>query len=276
MNVLVTGSNGYIGSGIIRELSNNKKFSFYEGTRQTIDLYNKKNIEDYIIKNKINSIIHCAIEGGSRLKKDEADVFYNNLLIFENLISCKKLINKFINFSSGAEFDRETDIDLRQEEDIFNCVPKDFYGLSKNLIAKKVLSTHGCYNLRIFGCFNEKELDSRFIKSSIRKSIMNENIIIHEDKKMDFFYFDDLIKTVEFFLNSNLGYQDVNLSYNTKYKLSEIAAEIIKITNSNSKIIINKSFGNNYNGDSKKIESLPISIKGLKTGILETLSNYNL
>jgi len=157
------------------------------------------------------------------------------------------LINKFINFSSGAEFDRETDIDLRQEEDIFNCVPKDFYGLSKNLIAKKVLSTHGCYNLRIFGCFNEKELDSRFIKSSIRKSIMNENMIIH-----------------------------VNLSYNTKYKLSEIAAEIIKITNSNSKIIINKSFGNNYNGDSKKIESLPISIKGLKTGILETLSNYNL
>lgn len=275
MNILVTGSNGYIGSGIIKELSNNKKFSFYEGTRQTINLYNKKNIEDYIIKNKIDSIIHCAIEGGNRLKNDEANVFYNNLLVFENLISCKNLINRFINFSSGAEFDRETDINLRNEEDILNCVPKDFYGLSKNLIAKKVLSVDGCYNLRIFGCFNEKELDTRFIKSSIRKSVMNENIIIHEDKKMDFFYFDDLIKTVEFFLTSNPKHQDINLSYNIKYKLSEIAAEIIKKTNSNSKIIINKSLGNNYNGNYKKIESLPISIKGLKTGILETISKYN-
>ena len=273
MNILVTGANGFIGSNIIKLLSNDTNFKFFNGNRNFIDLYSIESIERYLDKNQIDTVIHCAIEGGSRLKKDDANIFYNNILIFENLYHCRNLLHKLINLASGAEFDREKDIDLINEEDIFERIPKDYYGLSKNVIAKKALTASNFYNLRIFGCFDENELDSRFIKTCILKSKRNETIAIHEDKIMDFFYMQDLISIVEYTLSTPRLYKDINLSYQVKYKLSEIAQKIITQNNSKSHIVIQNQNGLNYNGNFKKISSLPIRLEGLEKGLLTTLIN---
>ena len=234
-------------------------------------MFDKESIIKFIKQNSIDCIIHCAIEGGSRLKTDESNAFYNNILIFENLYYCKNLLHKVINFASGAEFDRQIDINLKDEEDIFECIPKDYYGLSKNIIAKKVLTTNNFYNLRIFGCFDENELDSRFIKTCILKSRKNETITIHEDKVMDFFYMQDVITIVEYILFDNSLHQDINLSYKNKYKLSEIAKTVVTQNNSKSSIIIQNKNGFNYNGNSNKISSLPVNFDGLEIGIKKTI-----
>jgi dTDP-4-dehydrorhamnose reductase len=271
MNVLVTGSNGYIGKSIIDSKINDVKF--FEGSRKTIDLYNKDSILDFINKNKIDTIIHCAIEGGNRLKKDDANIFYNNLLMFENLLFCRNYIHKFINLASGSEFDRSKDIHLKKEEDIFINVPKDYYGLSKNIIAQKCLIYKNFHNLRIFGCFDENELNTRFIKSCIIKSRINETITIYEDKLMDFFYLKDLISVIEYFLFFDSRFQDINLSYENKNKLSQIAKKIINENKSKSNIIIETEHCLNYNGDFKKLLCLPIIFKGMEIGIKETIIN---
>lgn len=271
MNILVTGSNGYIGKSILN--CKIKDAIFFHGNRQTINLFDKESIKSFIKQNKIDTIVHCAIEGGSRLKKDDANTFYNNISIFENLYYCRHLLHKVINFASGAEFDRETDINLANEEDIFERVPKDYYGLSKNIIAKKTLTTNNFYNLRIFGCFDENELDSRFIKTCISKSKRNETIIVHEDKIMDFFYIGDLISIVKYFLLVNPVYKDINLSYKNKYKLSEIAQKIINETNSKSNITIQKENALNYNGNFNKLLSLPITLTGFEIGLQKTIIN---
>ena len=273
INILVTGANGFIGSNIIKLLSNDTNFKFFNGNRNSIDLYSTESIERYLDKNQIDTVIHCAIEGGSRLKTDDANTFYNNILIFENLYYCRNLLHKVINLASGAEFDRETDIDFVNEEDIFERIPKDYYGLSKNIIAKKTLTANNFYNLRLFGCFDENELDSRFIKSCILKSRINETIIIHEDKIMDFFYIQDLISIVKYFLLVNPVYQDINLSYKNKYKLSEIAKKIINETNSKSNIITQDQNGLNYNGNFDKLLSLPIKLEGFENGLKNTIIN---
>lgn len=269
MNILVTGSNGYIGKSIFNSKIENVKF--FHGNRQAINLFDKESIKSFIKENKIDSIIHCAIEGGNRLKKDNINSFYNNILVFENLYSCKNLLHKVINFASGAEFDRQNDINLSKEEDIFERVPKDYYGLSKSIISKKALTANNFYNLRIFGCFDENELDSRFIKICILKSKNNETITIHEDKIMDFFYIQDLISIIKYFLLVNPTYQDINLSYKNKYKLSQIAKKITNKTNSKSDIIIQKEQGLNYNGNFDKLLSLPIKLIGLEYGIDKTI-----
>jgi len=271
MNVLVTGSNGYIGKSITNSKINEVRF--FEGSRQTINLYDKESIFNFIKTNKIDTVIHCAIEGGNRLKKDDANTFYNNLLMFENLFSCRTYINKFINLASGAEFDRSKEINLKLEEEIFNCTPKDYYGFSKNIIAQKCLTNKNFYNLRIFACFDENELNTRFIKSCITKSRNNETITIHEDKKMDFFYLKDFISVIEYFLFFNSQYQDINLSYENKNKLSQIAKKIIILNNSKSDINIEKEDCFNYNGDFKKLLNLPITLKGIEIGIQETIIN---
>jgi len=271
MNVLITGSNGYIGKSIFNSKIENIKF--FHGNRQTINLFDKESIKSFIKENKIDSIIHCAIEGGSRLKKDDINTFYKNILNFENLYYCKNSLHKVINFASGAEFDRETDINLVNEEDIFDRIPKDYYGLSKNIIAKKALTTNNFYNLRIFGCFDENELDSRFIKTCILKSKRNETITIHEDKIMDFFYIQDLISIIRYFFLVNPVYQDINLCYKNKYKLSEIAKKIINETNSKSNITIQKEHGLNYYGNFDKLQSLPIILQGIESSLKTTIIN---
>ena len=271
MNVLITGSQGYIGKSIID--SKLKNIQTFEGSRQTINLFDKENVKNFITSNKIDVIVHCAIEGGNRLSKDNSDIFYNNILIFENLFSCKDLIHKFINLASGAEFDRQTDINLIREDEIFNCIPKDYYGLSKNIISKKCLSVKNFYNLRMFGCFDENELNSRFLKSSTIKSKINEPITIYEDKIMDFFYLKDLMPILEYILFNDISQQDINLSYKTKYKLSEIAKKIINENNSKSEIIIQNKNGLNYNGDFNRLLALPIHLEGFEIGMKKTIIN---
>ena len=82
MNILVTGANGFIGSNIVSKLSTNLKFNVFKGTRDTINLLSSNDVQKYIQDNNINSVIHCAIEGCSRLKKDEGEMFYRKILMY--------------------------------------------------------------------------------------------------------------------------------------------------------------------------------------------------
>ena len=224
MNILVTGANGFIGSNIIKLLSNDTNFKFFNGNRNFIDLYSIDSIERYLDKNQIDTVIHCAIEGGSRLKQDTSDMLYKNILMYENLIKFSHKYKMFINFGSGAEFDRKQNISNVNECEIFNIIPTDFYGLSKNVISK--LSSHNpiILNLRIFGCFYYNELSTRFIHNNINNYINKKPIVIHQDRYMDFLYIEDLVNIITYFLkNTVTNYTDINMSYLKKYKLSDIA-----------------------------------------------------
>lgn len=265
MNVLVTGANGFVGSNIINNLSD--KFSFFKGTRQTIDLYSLASIEQYLDKNKIDSVIHCAIEGGNRTDTDAATVFYNNLLMYENLLHFRRNLKHFINIASGAEFDRRKHINLYKESELFNNVPSDFYGLSKNIIAKSVLQNNGT-NLRLFGCFDYNELQSRFMRGNIEAYINNKPMIIHQDRFMDFIYIDDLTTTIEYFLNQLPMTNDINMVYEEKFKLSELTAKINNL--STHKVYVNvvtSGLNTEYTGDGTKLKSLNLPLTGLSEGI---------
>ena len=271
MNILVTGANGFIGSNIIKLLSNDTNFKFFNGNRNDINLYSTESIERYLDENQIDTVIHCAIEGGSRLKQDTSDMLYKNILMYENLIKFNHRYKVFINFGSGAEFDRKYDISNVNEYDMFGVVPTDFYGLSKNIISK--LSVHYCasVNLRIFGCFYHNELSTRFIKNNINKYINHKSMIIHQDRYMDFFYMDDLINIIEYSLNNPPStYKDINMSYLKKYKLSDITSIINDLSSYKVDVIIeNENFGLNYTGNGELLNSLNLKLKGLELGIKE-------
>ena len=55
MNVLITGSNGYIGKSIFNSKVENVKF--FHGNRQTINLFDKESIKSFIKENKIDYLI---------------------------------------------------------------------------------------------------------------------------------------------------------------------------------------------------------------------------
>lgn len=274
MNILVTGANGFIASNVIENLQT--KFNVFKGTRKSINLYSSDDIERYIDEHKIDSIIHCAIEGGNRIEKDDVSSFYNNILIYENLMKFSHRYKIFINIGSGAEFDRRYDIQDKTETEIFCNVPVDYYGLSKNIISKSMYNYKNCVNLRIFGCFYHNELNTRYIKNNIHRYINYQPIIIHQDRYMDFVYFEDLYTVMEYYIN-NIPTKsvDVNIVYNKKYKLSNIANIINNLDNHKVDINVeNKNLGLSYTGCSKSLSNLNLNLKGIEIGIREIYDRY--
>ena len=67
-------------------------------TRQDFDLVNKEATDKWFKDKFFDIIIHTAIKGGSRLKSDNSDVFYQNLQMFYNLFYNNHCFNKLIHF----------------------------------------------------------------------------------------------------------------------------------------------------------------------------------
>lgn len=58
-NILVTGSNGQVGSEI-KELASNYPYNFFFTNRSNIDITSKDDIRNFCQTNSINVIINCA------------------------------------------------------------------------------------------------------------------------------------------------------------------------------------------------------------------------
>ena len=104
-------------------------------TRIDLDLTDQNAVINYFKCHTYDVVVHCAVIGGSRLKKDEGDVMWKNILMFENVVRVFK--GKLIYFSSGAA--------LRGNP------PTDPYGLSKWIIDRRIDTIPNTHSLRIWG-----------------------------------------------------------------------------------------------------------------------------
>jgi nucleoside-diphosphate-sugar epimerase len=248
MKILITGANGYIGKLLYDALKD--KYEVATITRDKCDLTNSKDVNFYFLDTWFDVVIHCAVKGGSRLIEDKWDVMDTNLTMYYNLLANKDHFKKFIHFGSGAE----------------TYIPSEPYGYSKKVIAKSILHQDNFYNIKIFGVFDENELDTRFIKANIRRYINKEPIKINEVKFMDFFYMQDLIKVIEYYINEENPPKEFDCVYiENSYTLFGLACLINKLDNYEVEIIYGNKVGDDYL--SKYRTALPIELIGLEQGI---------
>ena len=261
MNILITGKNGYIAKMLIDDLDD-----YYNITaigRDDFDLTDRDKTNEFFKSNNViyDVVIHTAITGGNRLEPDTTEVYDNNLKMFYNLINNKEYFDRIISFGSGAEVFK---IDTH-------------YGISKMLINNKIQDLDYAYNIRLYGLFDENELDRRFIKSALTKYINKKDIIIDEDIYFDFYYSGDFLKIVNYYITHINPPKEIDCVYKDKYKLSDIANMINDLDNYNVNIKINKPF-NNENNYIGIYSELPIKLnKNIKFGIIDTynkLLNY--
>ena len=262
MKILVTGSNGFLGQNI------RNKMQDYEITtisRNDFNLCNTQDTDIFFNNHKFDVVIHCAISGGNRLIPDNIEYLHQNILMSLNLQKNKSSFKKLIHFGSGAELDRSCDIS--GYSNIYNRVPSDFYGLSKNIIARIFDNEPNFYNLRIFNVFAENEASRRMIKSNIINYIEGKPIIIHQDKLMDFFYIDDLISILKLYIEDKCSIKEVDCVYKNKTYLSQIASYINNLSEYKVPILIDsESKGNDYTGNYCKYLDR-INFVGLENGI---------
>jgi dTDP-4-dehydrorhamnose reductase len=228
-------------------------------------------IEFFLNKDNYDILIHTAIYGGRMTKEDNGDVTHNNLLMFENILHFSDKFKMIINLDSGAIYDRSTDILNRKEDELFT-IPTDYYGFSKYLIYKRSLPLQyrHFYNLRIFNIFHANEEPDRFIKACFLSKKNNTQINIVDDKYFDFVYEDDFIKIIKYYVDNYKNQEKLektlNVCYEEKYKLSDIANIIMHYDDSKINIS-NNELKNNYSGNGSKLKQYNLPLLGLKEGL---------
>jgi UDP-glucose 4-epimerase len=247
MKILITGGNGYIAKSIANSLW--EKYHIISPGRQELDLLDSKSVDTFFEGKYFDVVIHTATVGGSRLKEEDETVSFYNLIMFYNLIRKKDQFSKLISFGSGAEFK-------------LDYTP---YGFSKKIINKLIHKHDNFYNLRIYAVFDEKEKDTRFIKSNIQRYINNQPMVVHQDKLMDFIYMPDLISIVEYYITHTDLSKEVDCIYDDPYSLSSISKQINNLSANKVPINIEDPLpGQNYIGT---YSELPIAFIGLEQGI---------
>lgn len=245
MKILITGGNGYIARSLTNKLTGYEITSI---TRSDFDLSDREATNNWFQDKYFDVVLHTAILGGSRLKQDNEKVFFQNLSMFYNLLYNQDKFSQLISFGSGAELG----------------YPTDPYGLSKNIIHRIIQSEPKFNNIRIFGVFDENELDTRFIKANIKKYKNKESLVIHQNKFMDFIYMDDLVSLVKYIIE-NPKIKEIDSCYSQPYTLFSIAHLINNLSDYKCEIKIeNPKMGEPYVG---KIQNLDLPLIGLEKAI---------
>lgn len=261
MKIGILGSNGFVGSEVTSFFKNFHKV--VPINRNLLDLLNPLTVKDFLKQQKFDVIINCAT---TMTDSNAINDTRNNLGIFLNFYNNSKYFKKFINTGSGAEFDREYNINNAKEELIFSRIPKDSYGFGQNVKSRLCYEKENFYTLRIFNCFGIKEKNTRLFPRIIENK-KNKEFKITNDRYFDYFYIDDLLTLIDNCINNDWTFKDCNCSYETKYKISDVAKIFCKLHSIDTDIKIESDSYNNYTGDFKLVESLKINLLGLETGL---------
>ena len=274
--ILLTGSTGFIGSALIKELSQNNKIYVILRTKNKKKKI-KKNISKIFFKNyselnekikkiKIDVVIHCATHYvKSHMTKDLEKLSNSNILLgnilLDNLIDMK--VKKFINFTTVWENYNG------KKNNIFNLYSayKKAFG---NLINyyDQILKNVKFYNLIISDTFGE--LDKRKKIINVLKTNYKKNLVIKIISKnlfLNLLNVEDIIDAVKIILNNKSKPGSYLLKNTKSYCISEVISKInkninkkIKVTWFSKKIIREKIYPhqklNNWHPKKSKIEDL--------------------
>jgi GDP-L-fucose synthase len=246
MNILLTGGTGFIGKNLFEGLKDEYRIFAPRHSELEIDDYDA--VRKYIVKNKIKVVIHTAVKGGDLVLENILRMF---LSIYNNL----DLLDKFINFGSGAEYSKTRDLKKVEEAELGKFIPQDNYGLGKLICSKLSEGNKKITTILPFGIFGPGEdYRVKFIANSIVKNLLGLPIKIKQDVIFDYLYVKDLISIMKFFLKNQKISGNFNISTIKSISLSQIADLINKNSKKPSKVtVVNKNLNFQYTGSNKKL-----------------------
>lgn len=256
MNIFITGSNGFIGSHLKEYLKRTyKKYRLFIPSSRELDLSNELAVDDYILSNKIDIIIHLANKGGDRTTVNMKNVTEYNLRIFFNIAKHEKNVKKIISFGSGAEYGKHKPIIDAKEEDYLKFQPLDEYGFYKSITSKYIEKSQKIVQLRIFGAYGKYEnYRFKFISNAIVKNLLKLPIVINKNVYFDYIYIDDLVKMIDWTIHNETKEKIYNVTTGSKIDLISLANLVNEVSDFKSEIIVlNDGLNNEYTSNNQKI-----------------------
>jgi GDP-L-fucose synthase len=254
MNTLITGGTGLLGREI--NIENSTKPS-----RHDLNLMNYEELKNYVYKNNIKSIIHCAAKVGGVKANDEFanDFFIENLQINTNVLRvCSEFkIKNNIFLLSTCVFPEHANLPL-SEENINSGEPHSTnfgYAYSKRILeigARTMYKQHGIKSkclipCNLYGKHDNYNLETgHVIPNLIHKCYVakqnNTSFVVWGtgEEEREFMYsadFSHIIKLIHKFEHLP---QNIIIAPEKNYKICEIVEIICKIINFKGSIIYTK------------------------------------
>jgi len=130
MNILITGSNGQLGSEIRAIASQFSDYTFFFTDIAELDLTNYKQVESYFEENNISACVNCAAYTAVDKAEEDRDLaMLVNSDVVKNLAKiCKKNEALLVHISTDYVFDGTH---FKPYEEIDPPAPNSYYGLTK-------------------------------------------------------------------------------------------------------------------------------------------------
>jgi len=277
--LLITGSSGFIGKNIEQSFRQNQNFTFLTPSHNELDLLSQSKVHKFFLKNKIDFVIHCANFGGNRKTRSSGEVIEKNTRMFFNLAENQDHYTRLINLGSGAEFNKNRNLQKVKETDFGKEIPYDEYGFSKYIISKYIEKTENMYSLRLFGIFGKYEdYEFKFISNAIVKNLLHLPITIRQNVNFSWLFIDDFLKILDYFLTHDPIYSTYNIIPSSPTDLVSIAQLINSHSEFKSDICVeNDGLNLEYSGDNARLieEMGDLPFTSMKSSIKNLIEYYS-
>ena len=274
--ILLTGSTGFIGSELLKKLSQNniifitlrKKNKIYQKNKNINKIYfnNYNKLNKSLKKISVDFVIHCATHYVKHHKHDDLKKLSDSNILFGNIILenlDKMKVKKFINFSTVWE-----NYDAKKDNyfNLYSVYKKNFSNLI-NFYKSKNLNTK-FFDLMISDTFGKNDKRMKLInmlKINFKKS--KTTSIVSKKLFLNLLNVSDIINAVNLILNKKIKPDTYILKNNVNYSISNIINKInkdsqkkIKIKWLSNKILKEKLFNykqiNKWQPNSSKIQDI--------------------
>lgn len=299
--LLIIGSNGMVGSALLRIAKKRSSYKILYPNRKKLDLKKFNQIINYLNKYKPDVIVNCAamVGGVNSNNTKPAQFIYNNLTIQTNLIHAayKCNIKKFIFLGSSCIYPRISKQPIKEDYLLSGKLEKtnEPYAVAKIAGIKMCESyrrEYGCNFVSVmptnlFG-YNDNfdEYDSHVMPALIRKfaeakqNNKNEIKIWGTGKpKREFLFVDDLARAILIIDKKYNQPSPINVGFGKDISIKDLAYKLKKLFKYNGKIKFNTNFPDGTPRkllNVKKIKKLGWEPKiSLEAGLIKTMNWYN-
>lgn len=261
-NILVTGGAGNVGSALVKRLAETKTNrivvfdNLLTGDKDKVSklenvTFIKGNVNSYndisavFFRYNFNFVFHFAAVVGVQRTLENPLWVLEDIKGFENILNlCKNTHVKKVYFSSSSEVYGEP-FEIPQNEKTTPLNSKLPYAVIKNLGESYLRSYHQEFGLdytifRFFNTYGPNQSEDFVIPKFLKLALNNEDITIYGkgNQTRTFCYINDNIDTIiKIHENALVNNDVINIGNDKETTVLDLAKTIIKITNSNSKII---------------------------------------
>lgn len=295
--ILITGSSGMLGKNLIKKIN----YKIFTPNRKKLNLLNFNKVKQYIKKNKINFVIHCAAKVGGIQDNvnNQLEYLVENITINKNVImaSYESDIKNFINIGSSCIYPKNIKKKIN-ENLIFkgNFEPtNEGYAISKFLsikICKFISQKKGYYYktlvpTNLYGPNDNYDSEKSHLLAAIIKKLSdakknkNKNIEIWGDGKArrEFMYVSDLSNAILFAIKNFKKIPSIlNIGTGKDFTVENYYKKASKIIFPEAKFYFNRE---KPSGMKRKLLDVSVSRKlgwkakvSLKDGIKKTYKEY--